>query len=781
MSIKETKRDRAGDNLFMVEREHSFAYTGEQRDMVRYVIGSYWNSTRDGSLVDKKPILLSQTSSPAVLHKVEYLGTSERESGTFETIKIKPAALVSDGSDKEIQERFERFNTLMSQAGKRATYEDHACEFNTYERNSNKKEEELGLLNLYMTVEPNYNFFSPDYELSIVENEILETSLPSFYNIVFNAGKFEPHAQTEEVRTTTSLPRDVLTMFSNVRLPVLRNFNENWESLTNPIADYCETWANKIGSIGTAIRARLDNEADRQKRTYFTKSETEKMNSLSKFREMMPMYVRVQFQTEIESGFGSTLAETNYFSKIRDYVSVTNPSAVPTYEVVSRVSETGFPTLAFGSPPALEKVRLHSRPFYDVENFFKENLDVEPRDSFYFSDVPTQENDRYRAYYTMMTAIAKAKLESIKNKKTRSYKDILAGKKAHSETVMYTIRKYDEDDRLIQSFYFTNSDELKEIDFIDSQVVYKKTYRYELSAIKLIIGSKYTYNLVANDNTGATYEVNVQPSLKLCEVALLSDTAMLMDNPPLPPEIVPVPILNVDNRVQFMLNTSIGRAKMKPVIFTSEEEQDVAIFRKAQKIPDGQKEILYETDDHVGEYEIYKLEFPPTSYEDFYSFGERIVTKTVHDDSIISSSSTYEDSIKPNNKYYYCARTRDSHAHISNPSMCWEVELVSDGGTCYPAFKEYKVEPVLNTVHKRSVKRFIQIAPANLQKIVNDDASRITGAGPEINQEVYLGMSEERIWGKKFKLRLTSKTTGRKVDFDFVFDTKKIITPTPDQ
>ena len=183
MSIKETKRDRAGDNLFMVEREHSFAYTGDQRDLVRYAIGSYWNSTSDGSVVDKKPVLLSNTRSPAILNKLEYLGEVQRDAGSFEIIKIKPLDSRADGLDKEIQERFEAYNNLLAITGKLATYEDHACEFNTYERNSNKKEEELGLLNLYMTVEPNYNFFNGDFELSLTEENPVESSLPNFFDL----------------------------------------------------------------------------------------------------------------------------------------------------------------------------------------------------------------------------------------------------------------------------------------------------------------------------------------------------------------------------------------------------------------------------------------------------------------------------------------------------------------------------------------------------------------------------------------------------------------------
>jgi len=33
-----------------------------------------------------------------------------------------------------------------------------------------------------------------------------------------------------------------------------------------------------------------------------------------------------------------------------------------------------------------------------------------------------------------------------------------------------------------------------------------------------------------------------------------------------------------------------------------------------------------------------------------------------------------------------------------------------------------------------------------------------------------LSISEESVWGKKFKIRLTSKSTGRKIDFNVSFE-----------
>ena len=52
-----------------------------------------------------------------------------------------------------------------------------------------------------------------------------------------------------------------------------------------------------------------------------------------------------------------------------------------------------------------------------------------------------------------------------------------------------------------------------------------------------------------------------------------------------------------------------------------------------------------------------------------------------------------------------------------------------------------------------------------------DVATRTAGADIE---RVKLGIGEERIWGKKFKIRLTSKNSGKKVDFNLDFTTKHI-------
>ena len=42
------------------------------------------------------------------------------------------------------------------------------------------------------------------------------------------------------------------------------------------------------------------------------------------------------------------------------------------------------------------------------------------------------------------------------------------------------------------------------------------------------------------------------------------------------------------------------------------------------------------------------------------------------------------------------------------------------------------------------------------------------------NRNIFLGLQEEALFGKRFKVRLVSKSTGKKVDINIDFKTKRI-------
>ena len=115
---------------------------------------------------------------------------------------------------------------------------------------------------------------------------------------------------------------------------------------------------------------------------------------------------------------------------------------------------------------------------------------------------------------------------------------------------------------------------------------------------------------------------------------------------------------------------------------------------------------------------------------------------------------------------------------ISNPSPIYEIELYNDGGAGYPIIRHYDpASPNPKTVTK-SARKIIQIIPRISQVYLNEEASGLVGEGGEIlaadGKDIVLGNQAEPLFGKRFKIRLISKSTDKKVDLNINFKTNKL-------
>ena len=120
----------------------------------------------------------------------------------------------------------------------------------------------------------------------------------------------------------------------------------------------------------------------------------------------------------------------------------------------------------------------------------------------------------------------------------------------------------------------------------------------------------------------------------------------------------------------------------------------------------------------------------------------------------------YEEKILPNKKYYYIFRAVDTRGHVSNPSAIYEVELADEKGA---------VKPFIRTVE-------IDMNPPST---VFDECQKYFYLKPTVKQVYFHNDSEvDSIFSdaekkKRYKIRLISKGTGKKIDINFSF-TKKV-------
>ena len=143
-----------------------------------------------------------------------------------------------------------------------------------------------------------------------------------------------------------------------------------------------------------------------------------------------------------------------------------------------------------------------------------------------------------------------------------------------------------------------------------------------------------------------------------------------------------------------------------------------------------------------------------------------------------ASSIAYVDQIRPNQKYYYMFRAIDVHNMVGEPTPVYEVEMVNDKGAFYPTIRIHNMGEQTDVTYNKSGRRFIQIIPNIEQTLLNEDKSGFDeyNSAKDIAGELTYGYSEESIWNKKFKIRLTSTKTGKKIDVNLRFKTKRVKT-----
>ncbi len=670
-----------------------------------------------------------------------------------------------------------------------------------------KEEAEKSILPMqsYVEIIPEYNFNIKSYESAISSENIPERLLPNLYSL-----------QTVSNTESKDIMKIHSAMVNHVSLLGRLKVVMDWAKATKVVknnTNYFTTYAQKIREAEVEVGNVQEDEdlksvSDKYKNIIIPSKEITKLKDMADKKELYPIHTTINISTEKMSKFTDILRETNLLDRfVLEVVKTFIKGGADTkrFREVTELLSVGEGPLGQTLSKKTSKESLRDQPTWDVTKILEaisllnfdtgkpeinETLDqhLDATSNLIVMDatgtIEKQEAvpSENKFYSNMMSLISVQKLKSLFKEYIRTYDDLMKGKLNYSETVLYRIEKTPTEEGVvtgepIQNIWMANISEQDIITYVDTQLKYGEEYRYSIYAYQMVLESVYRYQdvHVNGSETASGYDpeapaiatVILQPKVLLVEQEVHRHHCMIMDSPPPPPQVEIVPYKESSSQLLINLSPSVDDYLDTPIMIAPRDREVFDQIRKAQKRPSPQK-IRFNSDDSTGAngfYEVYRMGRKPRLWEDFQ--GNRIaVLANSHEygSTINASSVSMKDFVIPNQKYYYMFRMVDTHFHVSNPTVIYEVEMVEDHGAHF--FKKRVVELPHREprIPSKPCRRLIEIKPALDQQFLDfeslgDMTSAFDVETPTLGNEI-------SPWNKKYKIRFVSRKTGKKIDLN---------------
>jgi len=680
-----------------------------------------------------------------------------------------------------------------------------------------------------INVDSFYNFYAKTYENVIANPDVPENILPNFYTLFTekNHGTSQGGAGRPKSLETINTIRDNFPIKlydeENVLIPPydrmgLLDAISSQNNARSRYLEYFTRYANSITSIiqetntgrPGPITSILDEEG--YKTFIFDYQGAELLRQDVTNGQMFPMHNKISFSTDVNATFANflvregaetellklaatqELAATGETIRIRAGRSTEEwiPNELGTTDVSRNFRIFDQIPMDFAQPEQFIIVEPRTEIYEWADSLTPEALSLTSRGDFVF--IGSQPRPPTAADLAVLGDRAKEFIEDLEKQEGRDVERVLKGGPAYSEAIFYKIEKFayatpdstDSQSVPMSRYYIPNSTSMDVCNFIDTQVKYGKRYKYVVTSYDLVISSKIKYSEVSNISeltSNPIAKVRVLPDnfqneavIRKNVIATL-DKVVVMDNPPMPPEVTIVPYKDAGEKILINLNSSVGDRDLLPAIIDSSEEMNIQMLKDSQRRID--EKLRFKSDDTPGSFWVYRTTEKPKRYQDFA--GHKMMEISTGD---ISTSAAINSMIEPNINYYYIFRTRDVHGNLSNPSIIYDIKMNdTDNGPHFLDISILDLEDVdpleeMKDVMK-TMRRYIQILPTVAQGLLNVEASGGEDGIANLDsvkdvQSITLGVANESLWNKRFKVRFTSKKTGRKVDLDIKFTTEHI-------
>lgn len=259
----------------------------------------------------------------------------------------------------------------------------------------------------------------------------------------------------------------------------------------------------------------------------------------------------------------------------------------------------------------------------------------------------------------------------------------------------------------------------------------------------------------------------------MLEIPYFSDKIVSIQSPPLRPNVRFSTKMNSNKSIKISLNHTLGEDISPFVQIETADLQQLnamSLFAPNYTTPDG--EFYFQSDGVAEYYEVYRLDREPKSYADFAANKLRDAKSFFQEKRESSSHVSVNDFIIPNKRYYYMFRSVNIHGHKSNPTIVYQVELLQDADDSKVIVKKYDFEDPPTYMNTKKFGSLFQVEPALQQRLLDNEQPSLYNKSTAKGSldKIKLGNVPDSIWGRNFKIRISSTTTGKKIDFNVNFN-----------
>ena len=269
----------------------------------------------------------------------------------------------------------------------------------------------------------------------------------------------------------------------------------------------------------------------------------------------------------------------------------------------------------------------------------------------------------------------------------------------------------------------------------------------------------------------ADFVVTCQPSLKLMEIPILTKSYRVLDNPANSLNVVPNYFLDNTNRISFdIIYQTFSPSSYPRTVFENDAKLKQQYLIGNDLAPSSK--ITKESISPPARVNVYRMDRRPTSFGEFTNYYYNNVSLRIPNSDFSYTTANFDDTIKSNHKYYYLFRAVNELGMPGTVDTIIEAELINDGGYKYANFEVLYEQDLAIPTHEEpstAFKKVFQLTPTTAQTEIDTKAALFSNRAITEYDKVTIGVADELIWDKTFKIRLTSKKTGKKIDLNITY------------